>query len=861
MNQNITGNELQLYKSFYKTYPDAILVLQEGVILMCNELAQVLFQVNDKKEILNKSIVGFLSNHSQKEFQSTEITHHLDKCLLEGKDVFDLVFQNIKGEYIDLKVFLSKIKIDGKNLIQVVLRDDTEEKQQLKSIIGALDKSAIISIADKEGKITKVNEEFCRISKYNEKELLGKDHRIVNSGYHPKEFWQEMWQTIARRKTWRKEVKNKAKDGSFYWVDTVINPMLNSEGKIISYLSIRYLITDRKEQELQIQINQEQLQTTEEELRQNLEELEAQRDYIQEINKEIKEKSEISERNSQALLKLNKSKDIHKGNLDIAFEEITTSVAKNLNIERVGIWKYDTTNEAKIIAQKQYETTKDAATFSKGVEIMQKDVPTYFADLVAEKDIVADFSQNHPALVEFVDTYLIPLKINSMLDVPYFVDGEFAGVICCETQGKYKNWTDEDIAFVKGIGDIITITIKQQQQLKEQYRVKKQNEKLAANEEVLKKTFHKMKEQELQLKESVNSLQTQEEELRQNMEELETIQEAMEQKQLQIEASKTALEKQNEKLASNEAVLKKAFQKMKTQDIKLRESYDALQTQEEELRQNMEELQTTQEAVEYQKNILEVSNRQITKSISYAETIQKAILPSETLIQEVLPESFVIYKPKDIVSGDFYWVSKHENKTLVGVIDCTGHGVPGAFMSLVASNILSEIINQRGILQPNIILQDLHKGVVKKLNQKEGANNDGMDLTLCLLEETSDNQTQLTFGGVKQNLYIIRSKELIELKGNRRSVGGGRRGDDNRSYNQESVILKKNDTVFLATDGYADQANKERKSFSKKRFRELMIEVGSLSAKEQRNILEKRLAQHQQTTEQRDDITVLGFKI
>jgi serine phosphatase RsbU (regulator of sigma subunit) len=318
------------------------------------------------------------------------------------------------------------------------------------------------------------------------------------------------------------------------------------------------------------------------------------------------------------------------------------------------------------------------------------------------------------------------------------------------------------------------------------------------------------------------------------------------------------------KLASNEAVLKKALDKMRTQDMRLKESFDALQTQEEELRQNMEELQTTQEILAYQKDILEISNRQITKSISYAQTIQRSILPSKTLIKQALPENFVIYKPKDIVSGDFYWLSKHVDKTvektLIGVIDCTGHGVPGAFMSLVASNILSEIINQKGILEPHLILEELHRGVVKKLNQKEGANNDGMDLTLCLLEEISDNQTQLTFAGVKQNLYIVRNQELIELKGNRHSIGGGNR-DLNRSYKQENITLQKNDSIFLATDGYADQANEERKSFSKKNFRDLLLEIGELSVNEQKRILESRLAQHQKITEQRDDITVFGFKI
>ncbi len=155
-------------------------------------------------------------------------------------------------------------------------------QNQLQSLVDALDRSAIVSIADKEGKITKINAEFCRISKYTEQELLGQDHKIVNSGYHPKEFWQKMWQDISRGKTWRADVKNKAKDGSFYWVDTVINPMFDENKKITSYLSIRYLITDKKLQESEIQAQQEELQATEEELRQNLEELNATQEQLEE---------------------------------------------------------------------------------------------------------------------------------------------------------------------------------------------------------------------------------------------------------------------------------------------------------------------------------------------------------------------------------------------------------------------------------------------------------------------------------------------------------------------------------------------------------------------------------------------------
>lgn len=147
------------------------------------------------------------------------------------------------------------------------------QKQALEAINNALDQSAIVSIADKEGKITKVNDEFCLISQYTREELIGQNHNIVNSSMYPKEFWQAMWRDISRGKTWRAEIKNKAKDGSYYWVDTVINPVLDKNGKVRSYLSIRNLITEKKESETKIEEAYQEAQASAEELQQNYEEL------------------------------------------------------------------------------------------------------------------------------------------------------------------------------------------------------------------------------------------------------------------------------------------------------------------------------------------------------------------------------------------------------------------------------------------------------------------------------------------------------------------------------------------------------------------------------------------------------------
>lgn len=189
--------------------------------------------------------------------------------------------------------------------------------------------------------------------------------------------------------------------------------------------------------------------------------------------------------------------------------------------------------------------------------------------------------------------------------------------------------------------------------------------------------------------------------------------------------------------------------------LELQDMTENLRASEEELRQNMEELQTTHEALEEKTYELDIHNAKMTKSIQYGKTIQRAVLPSEVWRKNVFPESFLIYRPKDIVSGDFYWFSRHGDKRLAAVIDCTGHGVPGAFMSLVGNNILSELILQRGIIQPAEILTTLHKRIQEKLHQHESENNDGMDLGFCLLEDLPDGQVQVTYSGAKHILYIV----------------------------------------------------------------------------------------------------------
>lgn len=280
----------------------------------------------------------------------------------------------------------------------------------------------------------------------------------------------------------------------------------------------------------------------------------------------------------------------------------------------------------------------------------------------------------------------------------------------------------------------------------------------------------------------------------------------------------------------------------------------------EELQQNMEELQATQDVLEQQKNQLEVQNKKITFSIQYAQRIQSSILPSYSLMNRLFPENFITYLPKDIVSGDFYWVEEIEGKKIISIVDCTGHGVPGALMSMIGSTTLNEIIIQKGFTSPAEVLNKLHEGVRAKLSQEESQNHDGMDLGICVIEPNGDQKVKLTYAGAKHTLYIINDGELLEVNGDRKSIGGANTAAQ-RDFSSQTLELSQGSILYLTTDGYVDQNCPNRKRFNKKRFKSLIEEIHHLDLQSQKEHFDKALANHKKDAEQRDDITLIAVKV
>lgn len=262
-----------------------------------------------------------------------------------------------------------------------------------------------------------------------------------------------------------------------------------------------------------------------------------------------------------------------------------------------------------------------------------------------------------------------------------------------------------------------------------------------------------------------------------------------------------------------------------------------------------------------QKLIIEQKNKDILDSINYAKRIQDAIFPPEDLIKELLPESFILFKPKDIISGDFYWIEKFDGKTYIAAVDCTGHGVPGALLSIVGYNLLSKSINEHEHSKPNEILNELSSGINKTLRQTiDGSGvKDTMDIALCSVDRASQ---MLEFAGAYNSLYLIRKNELIEIPADRFPVGIYLDGELKKFTNHQ-MQLQKGDMLYLFSDGYADQfGGPKGKKLKSKGFKEVLLSINNLPVNEQKEALDKVLEEWKwMTDEQTDDILIIGVRI
>jgi serine phosphatase RsbU (regulator of sigma subunit) len=259
---------------------------------------------------------------------------------------------------------------------------------------------------------------------------------------------------------------------------------------------------------------------------------------------------------------------------------------------------------------------------------------------------------------------------------------------------------------------------------------------------------------------------------------------------------------------------------------------------------------------------LNEKNEDLLSSIHYARLIQNAILPSEDRFRKVLPGSFVFHRPRDIVSGDFYWLQEHDDKIMVAAVDCTGHGVPGAFMSIIGNNSLNAAVREEGLTTPSLVLDSLNRGVSSTLTLQADINDvgikDGMDIAFVTIDYKNK---KIQYAGAYNPLYIIRDGQLIETKGDKFPIGLSI-DDRLKLFTNHTFDLIEGDVVYIFSDGYPDQfGGPMGKKFKYEQFRNLLLEIHELSPRKQFKQVSNRFEEWMGDLVQVDDVLVIGFRV
>jgi len=317
----------------------------------------------------------------------------------------------------------------------------------------------------------------------------------------------------------------------------------------------------------------------------------------------------------------------------------------------------------------------------------------------------------------------------------------------------------------------------------------------------------------------------------------------------------------NDKVTDNQtgsgSDLAELFQQAQKEIRKLKKE---LVIQESEIDAQKELIENQRDVALRQRDQIASQQKEIRSSFTYASRIQTALLTSEDMFHLNFRDHFIVYKPKDIVSGDFYWMTEKEGMLLIAAADATGHGVPGAFMSLMGIVLLNEIVDYLGVTEPAEVLEIMRSRIIEAFSSEGGKEriSAGMDMTLVCIEKES---LEMKFSGAFNPVYIIRKGELTEIQPNKMPIGYHPYMMD-KSFNSHTYQLQEGDRLYLTSDGYIDQFGwRNNKKFMKRKFRELLKEIQSVPVAAQKVLLENRLENWKGDLEQLDDILVLGIEI
>lgn len=275
-------------------------------------------------------------------------------------------------------------------------------------------------------------------------------------------------------------------------------------------------------------------------------------------------------------------------------------------------------------------------------------------------------------------------------------------------------------------------------------------------------------------------------------------------------------------------------------------------------RRKIREFSSELKVLKEQREDLQLKNKDLTDSLTYARRIQSALLPADHHVRRIIPDHFILYKPKHIVSGDFYWVSQRNGKMFIAAADCTGHGVPGALMSMIGLELLQKIINEMKIDESDEILRALNKELESAFYKEEDGRaliKDGIEMSLCVINRET---RELEFSGAFLPVYIIRDDNLIEIKGDKINVG---QTFEDVTFNKNRHSLREGDLIYLFSDGYADQfGGPDNKKFMYRRLRHILLTISKYPLDDQKRILDETITSWMRDTEQIDDMMILGFR-
>lgn len=295
------------------------------------------------------------------------------------------------------------------------------------------------------------------------------------------------------------------------------------------------------------------------------------------------------------------------------------------------------------------------------------------------------------------------------------------------------------------------------------------------------------------------------------------------------------------------------------QQNEILEKNEELMQQHEEILAQRDEIENKNIILERSKQIIATKNERIISSIEYAQSIQQAILPHEDQLSKFFKDHFIVFLPKDIVSGDFFWFSADQDIVFAAVIDCTGHGVPGSFMSLIGNTLLNQIVNEWRTHDPALILEYLHQKIRKALQQDEVHSKAHASMDICFVKINLKSRN-VTFAGANRPLYVVQDGTLVKFPGDKKSVGGFQR-ETRRFFTNHEIHLDSNSYLYLTTDGFVDQMNPEKRKIGPNQFLKLLEDNSSKPMSAQKEILINTLEVYSNGEEQIDDICILGIKI